>query len=45
MEDRYEKKSLIITSQLPVSKWHEYLEEPSLADYPHFLIMRSTATF
>ena len=32
MEDRYEKKSLIITSQLPVSKWHEYLEEPSLAD-------------
>ena len=32
MEDRYEKKSVIITSQLPVSKWHEYLEEPSLAD-------------
>src|SRR5690606_41781789 len=32
LEDRYEKKSVIITSQLPVSKWHEYLEEPSLAD-------------
>jgi DNA replication protein DnaC len=45
LEDRYGKKSIIITSQLPVSKWHEYLEEPSLADYPHFLIMRSTATF
>jgi DNA replication protein DnaC len=32
MEDRYEKKSIIITSQLPVSKWHSYLEEPSIAD-------------
>jgi DNA replication protein DnaC len=32
MEDRYEKKSLIITSQLPVSAWHEYLAEPTLAD-------------
>jgi len=32
MEDRYAKKSLIITSQLPVAKWHEYLDEPTLAD-------------
>lgn len=32
MEDRYAKKSLIITSQLPVSKWHEYIDEPTLAD-------------
>lgn len=32
LEDRYEKKSVIITSQLPVSKWHIYLEEPSIAD-------------
>lgn len=32
MEDRYEKKSLIITSQLPVSAWHDYLDEPTLAD-------------
>lgn len=32
LEDRYEKKSIIITSQLPVSKWHVYLEEPSIAD-------------
>lgn len=33
MEDRYDKKSLIVTSQLPVAKWYEYLEnEPTLAD-------------
>lgn len=32
IEDRYDKKSLIVTSQLPVSSWHEYLEEPTLAD-------------
>jgi DNA replication protein DnaC len=32
MEDSYAKKSIIITSQLPVSAWHDYLEEPTLAD-------------
>ncbi len=32
IEDRYAKRSLIITSQLPVANWHEYLEEPTLAD-------------
>lgn len=32
IEDRYAKKSLIVTSQLPVASWHEYLDEPSLAD-------------
>ena len=33
MEDRYAKKSLIVTSQLPVANWYEYLnEEPTLAD-------------
>lgn len=32
MEDRYEKKSIIITSQLPVAKWYEYINEPTLAD-------------
>ncbi len=30
--DRYEKKSTLITSQLPVDKWHRYLEDPTLAD-------------
>lgn len=32
LEDRYAKRPLIITSQLPVAKWHEYLGEPTLAD-------------
>lgn len=32
MEDRYAKKSIIVTSQLPVSAWHAYLEEPTVAD-------------
>ena len=32
MEDRYSKKSIIITSQLPVAKWYEYINEPTLAD-------------
>lgn len=32
MEDRYAKRSIIITSQLPVSKWYEYINEPTLAD-------------
>jgi len=32
IEDRYQLKSTIITSQLPVAKWHEYLGEPTIAD-------------
>lgn len=32
IEDRYKTRSTIITSQLPVSKWHSYLGEPTLAD-------------
>jgi len=32
LEDRYAKKSIIITSQLPVAKWHQYINEPTLAD-------------
>lgn len=32
LEDRYEKYSMIICSQLPVGKWHEYLAEPTIAD-------------
>jgi len=32
MEDLYERKSVIVTSQLPVSKWHEYINEPTIAD-------------
>jgi DNA replication protein DnaC len=32
LEDRYGKRSTIITSQLPVSKWYQYINEPTLAD-------------
>jgi DNA replication protein DnaC len=32
IEDRYQLRSTIITSQCPVSKWHEYLGEPTIAD-------------
>jgi DNA replication protein DnaC len=32
MEDRYGLKSTIITSQLPVTAWHEAIGDPTLAD-------------
>lgn len=32
LEDRYRRRSTIIVSQLPVAKWHEYLDDPTLAD-------------
>jgi DNA replication protein DnaC len=32
VEDRHQKKSTIITSQLPVDTWHQWLGEATLAD-------------
>lgn len=32
LEDRYQQSATTICSQLPVSKWHEYLDEPTIAD-------------
>jgi DNA replication protein DnaC len=32
LEDRYAKASTIVCSQLPVSKWHQYLADPTIAD-------------
>lgn len=32
IEDRTGTGSILITSQLPVSKWHDYIGEPTLAD-------------
>lgn len=32
LEDRYDKKSTIIASQLPVEKWYDYLNDVTLAD-------------
>ena len=31
-EDRYQTRSMILNSQLPVSKWHEQIGDPTLAD-------------
>lgn len=32
LDDRYHHRATIITSQLPVKHWHEYIDEPTLAD-------------
>lgn len=32
IEDRHEVHSTILTSQLPISSWHSYLNEPTVAD-------------
>ncbi|HAU1016416.1 TPA: IS21-like element helper ATPase IstB [Legionella pneumophila] len=32
LDDRYQKKSTIITSQLPTSHWHEHLNDATIAD-------------
>src|SRR5574342_928017 len=31
-EDRYQARSIILTSQLPVAKWHEQIGDPTVAD-------------
>lgn len=32
LEDRYDRKSTVITSQLPTKNWHEMLSDPTIAD-------------
>ncbi len=32
MDDRHNLKSTIMTSQLPVAKWHDYIGDPTIAD-------------
>jgi len=32
LDDRYNTRSTLITSQLPTSAWHDYLNDPTLAD-------------
>jgi DNA replication protein DnaC len=32
MEDRYGRLSTVITSQLPIAKWHEWIGDPTVAD-------------
>lgn len=31
-EERYRRKSTLITAQLPIAKWHEMIGEPTIAD-------------
>lgn len=32
LEDRYDNAATIICSQIPVAKWHQYFDEPTIAD-------------
>jgi DNA replication protein DnaC len=32
LEDRYNRKSIIISSQIPINKWHEIIGDPTIAD-------------
>jgi DNA replication protein DnaC len=32
LEDRYDRSSTLVTSQFPISTWHEIIGEPTLAD-------------
>lgn len=32
IEDRYERRSTVIISQLPVSQWYDLIDHPTVAD-------------
>jgi DNA replication protein DnaC len=32
VDDRYEKGSLLVTSQIPVKRWHELVGDPTIGD-------------
>ena len=32
MDDRYNTRSTVVTSQLPVAQWHDAIGDPTLAD-------------
>ncbi len=32
LDDRYNRRSTVVTSQLPVKTWHEYIDDPTMAD-------------
>ncbi len=32
LDDRHNRRSTLVTSQLPVDTWHQYLSEPTMAD-------------
>jgi DNA replication protein DnaC len=32
LDDRYDRRSTLITSQIPVEQWHAFLQDPTIAD-------------
>ena len=32
LDDRFNRRSTIVTGQLPVKSWHEYIDDPTMAD-------------
>jgi DNA replication protein DnaC len=32
LDDRYDRRSTLITSQIPVEQWHTFLQDPTIAD-------------
>ena len=32
LDDRFNRRSTIVTSQLPVKSWHDYIDDPTMAD-------------
>ena len=32
LEDRFATRSILVTSQLPIDKWHDWLGDPTFAD-------------
>lgn len=32
VDDRFDTRSTLVTSQLPIDRWHAWLDEPTLAD-------------
>ncbi|MES2182680.1 MAG: IS21-like element helper ATPase IstB [Pseudomonadota bacterium] len=45
LDDRYQKKSTIVTSQLPVTHWHEHLNDATLADAILDRLLHNTVRF
>jgi DNA replication protein DnaC len=31
-DDRYQRRSIILTSQMPIAHWHEQIGDPTIAD-------------
>ena len=31
-DDRYQRRSIILTSQMPIARWHEQIDDPTIAD-------------